>query len=133
MPAEGKWDSDQRDIIQDLLTPHAQQTHTNHPSVHTRTDTEQGSGTRTSGLGFSRLSKTPETGSCVRRHVCMCVSVRVCVVRIIIAYIKAVDSSITATDIPPATETHRPNALTVKLVSKLEQLNISDAFGFNRI
>lgn len=34
-------------------------------------------------------------------------SERVCVVHIIIAYRKAVDSSITVTDIPAATETHR--------------------------
>lgn len=58
MPAEGKWDSNQRGIIQDLLI-----SHTNHPSA--RSDVVQGSGARTSGLGFSRLGETPETGSCV--------------------------------------------------------------------
>lgn len=48
----------------------------------------------------------------------MCVCVRVCVsVRIIISYIGAVDSSITATDIPGAAETQRPNDKTVRLMS----------------
>lgn len=101
IPAEGKWDSNQWDIIQDLLTLKHSRVHKSSVCTHT----EQGSGTRTSGLGFSRLCKTPETGRCVRR---MCRSV--CL--IIIAYIEADDSSI----MPNGTETAGTNAETVHRV-----------------
>lgn len=71
-----------------LLT--TQWTHTNHLSVHTHMHKhrEQGSGTRTSELGFSWLSKTPEIGRCV----CVCVFI----VHILIAYLRANDSTITS-------------------------------------